>query len=185
MDFGEKLFFPYKALQDTEQLMRTELPPYEQFHSKLVGHNMLEEDDWKYQKLLSLGYTEKEELAQMKLTQRLETGPENYAKIQESWRNKNCQYLYEYLEINNSMDTIPLLQAALKMALHWTSEYKVDLFDHPTLSSISFPILMRELTESDQTQCRGQNLNFFCLLDQECYNLIMKSVHSGISHTFN
>ncbi|MCP4597141.1 hypothetical protein [Neptuniibacter sp.] len=178
---GEKLFFPYSSLTNTEDLFREELPAYDEFYSDLCGLNVLEEEWIKFERLLTVGLTENEALAELKLHERPRTGREHYEILWRIWEENNCEYLYQFLLIYNKSDVEPLMHAVINMMKHWMNEEQIDPFCKATLSGLAFPLLMRNLAKAGL----DKDTNFFCLLDRECYDLISDSIHGGISHSFN
>ncbi len=94
---GSKLYFPYSALNSSEDLIREALPPYEEFESDLSCQNMLEEDFSKFQKLVEVGLSEEEAIIELKLPERPKTGREIYENLQKIWDENECKYLYQFL----------------------------------------------------------------------------------------
>ncbi len=116
---GEKLFFPYSALRNREDLLQDKLPIYGKFYSNLSQSNVLEEEYDKYDQLLKLGLSKEDVLKKLKLKKRPNSGSKNYAMLLKIWQENKCHYLFKFLLIYNHFDIKALLHTILNMTKYW------------------------------------------------------------------
>ena len=96
----EKSFFPYDWFDSEEKLDYPNLPPYEEFYSKLKGVNVLAIDG---------------------------SGAENYRMLQNVWQEQNMTSFRDFLRYYNNADVIGFVQAVKKM-LEFYFDNEIDLF---------------------------------------------------------
>ena len=78
-----KKIFPYEWFDDTDKTQKTELPPYDDFYSKLRSCNSLEAEYTDYVNLLKSGLTTEQAVLKLKLSKLPPTGIEIYQYLQQ------------------------------------------------------------------------------------------------------
>ncbi len=108
-----KGFFPYEAIQCFSDLLKTDFPAYSDFFSKMKNINMLEAEFLRYQALLPQG--KEQALAKMNLDDPPFSGEEEYAILQDVWRDKGMKNMADLLRHYNILDVEPMVDALDKM----------------------------------------------------------------------
>ena len=147
----QKLFFPYPALGDLQNLSMDHLPEYDHqwWISDLDGCHLLEEDGTR------------------------ETGLQNHAKMVEMWDDNNIQDLKQWLCLYNLYDCAPGVSAFQCMREMYESK-GVDILK----SVISTPGVSRALLFS-HSQANNDHFSLFNETDKEIKKRLENSIVAG------
>ena len=110
-----KGFFPYEWFDCPQKMNSSELPPYDDFFSKLRNVNPPEKDYSDYQKLLICGLKTEEALSKMKLSKPPPSGEENYQYLLVIRNHENMCTFEDFLRWYNNKDVVLILEAMQKM----------------------------------------------------------------------
>ena len=135
-----KGYFPYEFLDSPTKLTSNCLPPMEAFYSSLKGHNVLEEEHLRYQKLIDEGLPEDQVLKKLKIDQPPPTKEVVYLSMQRVWEDNNMTTFADFLRWYNDLDVAPFVEAAQKMQDFYRQK-SVDVFKE----SLSVPGIARKL----------------------------------------
>ena len=170
-----KGFFPYQWLTSWDKLAQDHLPPVEEFATGLVEGESV------------LGATE-EQIA------------ENYAELQQVWRDKDMQTMHDFLQWYNMLDVVPFAQAIKG----WLAPYHKTV-PHPTLftdegvymrdplegvdilkTCVSEPGVAQSLMNHHVAREPGfQGLYLFHNKEQDLVHLFRDNITGGPSIVFN
>ena len=142
-----KAFFPYEWFNDPSKLDDTILPEYDAFFSKLKNHNVLEHEHNTFTKLLNSGFTVEKAIKKLKLGGIPNTGPENYAMLQNIWQTHGMTTFKDFVRWYNNKDVVPTLEALQKMVDFYHSKGLDMLKLGCTLPNLSNIILHKSTKE--------------------------------------
>ena len=77
-------------------MQNNELPPYDDFYSKLRSFNPLEAKYTDYVNLLKSGLTTEQAVVKLKLSKPQPTGIENYHYLQQLWKQIKCAHSWSF-----------------------------------------------------------------------------------------
>ena len=109
-----KGFFPYEWFDSPEKLTYPTLPPYDEFFSRLPNCNPLDKAYSDYQSFVNSGCSSEEALKKLRVSSIPPTGQENYAYLQQVWKNHDMQSFKDFLRWCNNKDVVPTLEAMKK-----------------------------------------------------------------------
>ena len=112
-----KGFFPYEWFDSSEKLTYPTLPPYDEFFSRLRNCNPLDKGYSDYQSFVNSGCSSEEVQKKLRFSSIPPTGQENYAYLQEVWKNHDMQSFKDFLRWYNNKDVVPTLEAMKKMII--------------------------------------------------------------------
>ena len=134
-----KGFFPYEWFDSPEKLTYPTLPPYDEFFSRLRNCNPLDKAYSDYQSFVNSGCSSEEALKKLRVSSIPHTGQENYAYLQQVWKNHDMQSFKDFLRWYNNKDVVPTLEAMKKMIEFYHSK-RIDMlklgFTLPNLANI-------------------------------------------------
>ena len=110
-----KGFFPYEWFDNPDKLNFPELPPYEDFFSKLRNNNPLDKDFLDYEKLRKSGLDEEQALKKLQIKTVPPSGFNNYNYLQETWKKNGMTVFKDFLKWYNNKDVVPALEAMQNM----------------------------------------------------------------------
>ena len=96
-------------------MQNTELPPYDDFYSKLRSCNPLEAEYTDYVNLLKSGLSTEQAVVKLKLSKPPPTRVDNYQYLQQIWKQEHMSSFKEFLRWYNKEDVVPILKAMQKM----------------------------------------------------------------------
>ena len=109
-----KGFFTYELFDHPDKMQKTELPPYDDFYSKLRSCNPLEAEYTDYVNLLKNGLTTEQAVVKIKLSKPPPTGIENYQYLQQNLKQEQMSSFKDFLRWYNKKDVLPTLEAMQK-----------------------------------------------------------------------
>ena len=109
-----KGFFPYEWFDSPEKLTYPTLPPYDEFFSRLRNCNPLDKAYSDYQSFVNSGCSSEEAMKKLPVSSIPPTGQENYAYLQQVWKNHDMQSFKDFLRWYNNKDVVPTLEAMKK-----------------------------------------------------------------------
>ena len=86
-----KGFLPYEWYDSPKKLTYPALPPYNEFFSRLPKCNPLDKAYSDYQSFVNSGCSSEEALRKVRVPSIPPTGQENYAYLQQVWKNPDMQ----------------------------------------------------------------------------------------------
>ena len=92
-----KGFFPYERFDSPEKFTYPELPPYNEFFSRLRNCNPLDKAYFDYQSFVNSGCSSEDALKKLRVSSIPPTGQENYACLQQVWKNHDMQSFKDFL----------------------------------------------------------------------------------------
>ena len=110
-----KGFFPYEWFDHLDKMPNTELPPYDDFYSKLLSCNALKIEHTDYVNLLKSGLITEQDVIKLKLLKPPLTGIENYHYLQQIWKQHQMSSFKDFLRWYNNKDLLPTLEAMQKI----------------------------------------------------------------------
>ena len=117
-----KRFFPYEWFDSPEKLTYPTLPPYDEFFSRLRNCNPLVKAYSDYQNLVNSGCISEEAPKRLRISSIPPTGQENYAYLQQVWKNDDMQSFKVFLRMYKNKDVVPTLEAMKKMVEFYHSK---------------------------------------------------------------
>lgn len=175
-----KFYWPYEYIECYDDLLKTELAPYEAYYSRLKGENVLESEYNCYTRHISKGKTELEALSSMNLISKAQcdsirlycaqhkvevreglrhcglehvivlTGPEKYKMLQALWVEHDMRNMLDMLEVYNVRDVEPMKQAVCNLLTYYR-DLKVDIFkDCISLPGVSKRVLFNSVSKDVQ-----------------------------------
>lgn len=173
-----KGFFPYEWLDSPDKLKVSSLPPVEAFWSELKGHNVLEEERLRYDKLRDAGHSESDVLKKMMITSVPPTKQERYASLKELWKSENMKTFCDYLEWYNNLDVQPFVVAVERMMAFYIDR-GIDLLK----TCISVPSAARSMIFKSAA-LRQVHFALFSNQDKDLYQKISSNIVGGPSIQF-
>ena len=174
---AHKGYFPYEWFDNFEKLNYKELPAFEYFYSSLKNCNVLEEDYIRYTNLLNEGKTHEQALEIMCLTNRPNTGEENYRELQELWKNQMSNFK-DYLIYYNNLDTEPFVEGIEKLMSYYQNE-GIDIFKE----SITLPGIARKLLYKSVSP--SVHFSLFDKKNEDLYHTFKHNIIGGPSIVFS
>ena len=110
-------FFPYEWFHHPHKRQNTELPPYDDFYSKLRSCNPLGAEYTDYVNLLKSGLTTEQAVVKLKLSKPPPTGIEIYQHLQQKWKQEQMSSFKDFLRWYNNKDVVPISEAMQKRLL--------------------------------------------------------------------
>ena len=149
-----KGFFPYEWFTSVDKLDHTELPPFgSAWFSSLKNDSVLNDG--------------------------LKTPEENYAAVQQVWRENDMQTFQDYLVYYNNLDCGPFVKAVEHLQKYYFARH-IDMFK----TSISLPGLARQMLFECGRQA-GASFSLFDESNKDLYYTIKDNIIGGPSIIFH
>lgn len=167
-----KAWFPYESVRKYSDLDRREVPAYEDYYSRLKGHNTLESERLRYEELLTSGLSKEETLKKMGLKDEPATGRDNYQKMVRIWEREGMTSIKDLLSWYNEQDVGPFLRAVGKLQQFYRG-HRINLFkDCFTVAGAARLLLFR--TAREEGAC-------FSLMSKDESDLQEKILEQGVT----
>ena len=149
-----KGFLPYEWFDSPEKLTYPAIPPYDEFLSWLCNCNPLDKTYSDYQRFLNSGCSSEEAMKKIRVSSVPPTGQENYAYLQQVWKNHDMQSFKDFLRWYNNKDIVPTLEAVKKMLEFYHSK-RIDMLklgcSLPKISQ-TFVFIARQMSSFTHSQ---------------------------------
>ena len=136
---GTKGFFPYEWFDSPKKLTYPNFPSHNEFFNRLRNRNPLDKAHSDYQNFVNSGCSSEEALKKHQVSSIPPTGQENYAFLQQVWKNHDMLSFKDFIRWYNNKDVVPTLEATKKMIDFYYSK-RIDMLNMdctlPSLANI-------------------------------------------------
>ena len=116
-----KRILPIRMVWLSWRNSNTELPPYDEFCSKMRGCNPLEAEYTEYVTLIESGMRAEQAVAKLKLSKTPLTGFDKYHHLHQKWKQEHMNSCEDFLHWFNIKDVVPTLEPMQKKWLPFTT----------------------------------------------------------------